>query len=120
MREPPHDELIRPMGTFTVFCSSRAKKKQAAENSGSVAGDALCHGTTLATSSSKAGLLTSSSASMRIESFAGREISERESSERWTCRTMLDWPEQSQTSPTRMSLDFADAPPSVRTASTCG
>ena len=37
-------------------------------------------------------MFTSSSVSMRIESFAERAISERESSERLTCSTMLDWP----------------------------
>src|SRR3569833_357526 len=57
---------------------------------------------------------------MRIESFAGCAISEREFSVRFTGRTMFDWPEHSHTSPTRMSFDVATAPDSARTLSVCG
>ena len=50
------------------------------------------------------GLTAFAIVTMRMVSFAEFAISERESSARWTCTTMFDWPEHSHTSPTRTSL----------------
>jgi hypothetical protein len=45
--DPPHAAAIRPIGTLSVFWSSRAKYRQRAEKSGTVMGDAFNHFTGL-------------------------------------------------------------------------
>ena len=110
MFEPPQDECTSPIGTRTVFCNSRAKKKQAADQAGTVSGAALCHITGLAKSVCGAELLACSTVSMRILSFVESRISLSVSPARRTGNSMFDCPEQRNTSPTSTSCTDCATP----------
>ena len=90
MFDPPQEACTSPMGTGTLFCSSRAKKKHTADQSGTVAGAALCQATGSAKCGSGAGLMACATVSMRMVSWAAVLISLAESAARSTCSSMLD------------------------------